>query len=165
MAPRKKPMRRRAAAAKDENRIPALIAEATVDAHDESEQAMGFWDALHDELALPFNTKVLGVEVVVQDIGMTDDDQLQGDACRRRADGRRPACVRGRRGRPRPLAVARRRSTSCHGVPPGQDPPGSFLPAIPDDGVASPTSLMTTSAPDAPPAASPSRLTSPPPMP
>ena len=76
MASRRNPKRRGAAAAKDEERLRGMIAEATVDAHDESEAVMGFWDALQDELALPFKTEVLGVEVVVQDIGMTDDDQI-----------------------------------------------------------------------------------------
>jgi hypothetical protein len=76
VALRRNPKRRRPTAAKDDERIRALIAEATVDAHDESEQAMGFFSVLEEELMLPFKTEVLGVEVVVQDIGMTDDDQI-----------------------------------------------------------------------------------------
>jgi hypothetical protein len=65
-----------AAAHLDDAKLRALIAEATVDAHDESEQAMGFWSVLEDELALPFRTRILGVEVLVEEIGMTDDDEI-----------------------------------------------------------------------------------------
>jgi hypothetical protein len=65
-----------AAAHLDDAKLRALITEATVDAHDESEQAMGFFSVLEEELMLPFKTEVLGVEVVVQDIGMTDDEQI-----------------------------------------------------------------------------------------
>ena len=34
---------------------------------------MGFFDVLQDELVVPFTTKVLGADVVVQDLGMTVD--------------------------------------------------------------------------------------------
>jgi hypothetical protein len=65
-----------AAAHLDDAKLRALITEATVDAHDESEQAMGFWSVLEDELALPFRTRILGVEVLVEEIGMADDDEI-----------------------------------------------------------------------------------------
>lgn len=42
-----------------------MIDEATVDAHDDGEQLMGFSAMLDQELALPFETEVLGVVVQV----------------------------------------------------------------------------------------------------
>jgi hypothetical protein len=53
-----------------------MIAEATVDAIDESEQMVGFFSVIEDNLALPFKTEVLGVEVAVERIELTDDDQI-----------------------------------------------------------------------------------------
>ena len=53
-----------------------MIEEATVDAYDESEQAMGLYNMLEEHLATPFQTEVLGVEVVVGQIEMTDDDRI-----------------------------------------------------------------------------------------
>lgn len=62
--------------------LDALIAEATVDAHDEGEQAMGFHAVIEDELAVPFETTVLGVEVTVERVELTGDDRLVA-ICRR----------------------------------------------------------------------------------
>jgi hypothetical protein len=53
-----------------------MIAEATVDAHDESEQAMGWEGALSEYLELPFTTKVLGVEVSVNRLELRDDNRI-----------------------------------------------------------------------------------------
>jgi len=53
-----------------------LIEEATVDAHDESEQALGFYAMLEEHLAVPFQTEVLGVTVSVERIDLTADDQI-----------------------------------------------------------------------------------------
>lgn len=52
--------------------LDALVEEATVDAHDEEEQATGFWSVLDDELVLPFETEVLGLRVSVETLEMTD---------------------------------------------------------------------------------------------
>lgn len=48
-----------------------MVEEATIDAHDEEEQLMGFFDVLQEELTLPFETMVLGVKVTVADIDQT----------------------------------------------------------------------------------------------
>ena len=48
-----------------EARLDALVEEATIDAHDEEEHRAGFFTALDSDLALPFATDVLGVEVTV----------------------------------------------------------------------------------------------------
>jgi hypothetical protein len=43
-----------------------LIAEATVDAHDEEEQSIGFFSLLEERLALPFETRILGVDATAE---------------------------------------------------------------------------------------------------
>lgn len=57
-------------------RLDELIQEATADAHDESEQAMGFHAVIEDELRLPFDTEVLGTTVTVESVDLTADDRL-----------------------------------------------------------------------------------------
>jgi hypothetical protein len=59
-----------------EAKLDALIEEATVDAYDESEQMMGFHTMLDEHLDMPFKTEVLGVEVTVEKVDLTDDDQI-----------------------------------------------------------------------------------------
>jgi hypothetical protein len=54
----------------------ALIAEATVDCHDQSECVTGFYTMLVENLAVPFQTVVLGVDVIVTDVDLTDDGQI-----------------------------------------------------------------------------------------
>lgn len=51
--------------------LDALIAEATVDCHDEEEQVLGLYSVLVDELAVPFPTIVLGVAVIVENLDVT----------------------------------------------------------------------------------------------
>jgi hypothetical protein len=53
-----------------------MIEQATMDAYGESEQAVGFFTLLQERLELPFNTEVLGVEVTVEQLDMTDDEQI-----------------------------------------------------------------------------------------
>jgi hypothetical protein len=53
-----------------------MVEEATVDANGESEQVTGFYTMLENDLELPFNTAVLGVEVTVERIDLTDDDHI-----------------------------------------------------------------------------------------
>jgi hypothetical protein len=59
-----------------EAKLDALIEEATVDAYDRSEQMMGFHAMLGEHLDMPFKTEVLGVEVTVEKVDLTDDDQI-----------------------------------------------------------------------------------------
>lgn len=66
----------------ERSRLTALIAEATVDAYNESEQRMGFYATLEEHLDLPFEATVLGVDVVVERVDLTDDDQIVA-ICRR----------------------------------------------------------------------------------
>jgi Calcium binding len=56
--------------------LDALIEEAIVDAYDESEQIMGFCTMLDEHLDVPFKTEVLGVEVTVEKVDLSDDDLI-----------------------------------------------------------------------------------------
>lgn len=53
-----------------------LIEEATVDAYNESEQAVGFFTMIEEHLAFPFTTRVLGQEVTVAKVDITSRDQI-----------------------------------------------------------------------------------------
>jgi hypothetical protein len=46
--------------------LDALVAEAVVDAYDDDEQLAGLYTMLADNLAVPFTTEMLGVEVTVR---------------------------------------------------------------------------------------------------
>jgi hypothetical protein len=45
--------------------LDALVDEAMVDCYDEDEQLTGLFTMIEDNLAMPFTTQVLGVEVTV----------------------------------------------------------------------------------------------------
>jgi hypothetical protein len=49
----------------DARRLDELIEEAIVDCYDETEQVIGFFTMIEDHLELPFQTRVLGLEVTV----------------------------------------------------------------------------------------------------
>jgi len=59
-----------------------LIEEAIVDAYGESEQRVGFLTMIEDNLALPFVTRVLGVDVTVERIDLTRSEEIVA-ICRR----------------------------------------------------------------------------------
>lgn len=65
----------------DKARLAELVAEAVVDCHDEEEQLTGLFTMIEDNLALPFATRVLGVEVTVESVDLTDDEIVA--ICRR----------------------------------------------------------------------------------
>lgn len=56
--------------------LDALIAQATVDCYNDSECVTGFYTMLDEHLAVPFKSVVLGVDVTVVGIDLTDDDQI-----------------------------------------------------------------------------------------
>lgn len=56
--------------------LDALIAEATADCHDTSEQTYGMYAMLLDHLEMPFATEILGMEAVVEDVTMDDAERL-----------------------------------------------------------------------------------------
>jgi hypothetical protein len=53
-----------------------LIEEATVDCYDESEQIAGFCTMIEETLGLPFQTEILGVQVTVEDVGLTEVEEI-----------------------------------------------------------------------------------------
>jgi hypothetical protein len=53
-----------------------LVEEAIVDAYDESEQRGGLFTRMEDQLALPFETNVLGVPVTVERIDLTEANEV-----------------------------------------------------------------------------------------
>ncbi len=59
-----------------------LIAEATVDCYNESEEITGIFTMLEENLAVPFTTKLLGFEVTVERIDLNDADEIVA-VCRR----------------------------------------------------------------------------------
>jgi Calcium binding len=62
--------------------LDALIAEAIVDAYNESEQTLGFYTMLENSLALPFETEILGMRVAVEQIDWNDENAIVA-VCRR----------------------------------------------------------------------------------
>ena len=59
-----------------------LIAEAMVDCYNESEEVTGIFTMLEENLAVPFITKLLGVEVTVERVDLNDADEIVA-ICRR----------------------------------------------------------------------------------
>ncbi|MEO6324281.1 MAG: hypothetical protein ABIQ65_06620 [Thermoanaerobaculia bacterium] len=56
--------------------LDALVEEATIDAHGDSEQISGLFTMIEDNLLLPFDTEVLGVQVTVMRVELTDDERI-----------------------------------------------------------------------------------------
>jgi hypothetical protein len=65
-------------------RLDELVEEATIDAYGDSEQAVGFYTMIENDLATPFTTEILGAEVTVERIDMTESDEIVA-ICRRGA--------------------------------------------------------------------------------
>jgi hypothetical protein len=53
-----------------------MVEEATVDCYNESEQITGLFTVIEDELTVPFQTQVLGVDVTVERVDLNADDQI-----------------------------------------------------------------------------------------
>ena len=65
--------------------LDAMIDEATVDAFNEDEQLTGLFTMLEENLAVPFTTTVLGVEVVVRGVDLAPDGRIVALCSRDRA--------------------------------------------------------------------------------
>jgi hypothetical protein len=72
-------------------KLDEMIEDAIVDAYGESEQAVGFYTMLEDNLAMPFKTEILGVEVTVEQLDMTDDEQIVAVCARGKSRQRVPS--------------------------------------------------------------------------
>jgi len=57
-------------------RLAAMIEEATVDCHGESEQVAGWFTVIEQNLVTPFATAILGVAVTVQSVELTRDERI-----------------------------------------------------------------------------------------
>ena len=57
-------------------RLEAMIEEATVDCHDESEQVTGWFTMIDEHLAVPFETKILGVLAIVERVDLNRSEQI-----------------------------------------------------------------------------------------
>lgn len=58
-----------------------LIADATIDAYDTSEQLMGFFNMIEEHLAVPFQTTILGLTVTVEGV-MYDESRFVAECVR-----------------------------------------------------------------------------------
>ena len=77
MTVRKKPTKRPGRGkTPSEAKLDEMVEETIVDAYGESEQTVGFYTMLEDNLAMPFKTEMLGVEVTVERIDLSDDEQI-----------------------------------------------------------------------------------------
>src|SRR5215831_11088664 len=65
-----------------------LIEEATLDCYDEEEQASGFFAIIDDNVALPFTTRILGVEASVAAVVLSDDGRIKA-VCERSGEEQR----------------------------------------------------------------------------
>jgi hypothetical protein len=63
-------------------RLEEMIEAATADCHDESEQVTGWYTMIAQELAVPFETTVLGVLVTVERVDLDRSEQIVA-VCRR----------------------------------------------------------------------------------
>ncbi|KOX15317.1 hypothetical protein ADK67_41735 [Saccharothrix sp. NRRL B-16348] len=70
--------------------LDALIAEATVDCYDDSECVTGFHSMIEEYLVVPFQTVVLGMDVIVTSVDLTDDEQIVAVCVRGKSKQRIP---------------------------------------------------------------------------
>jgi len=66
-------------------RLAEMIEEATVDAYGESEQITGWFTMIDENLAVPFDTMVLGVSVTVERVDLDNSEQIVA-VCKRGRD-------------------------------------------------------------------------------
>jgi len=57
-------------------KLDEMIEQATVDAYGESEQVTGFFTLLEEQIKVPFKTEMLGMTVTVEELELTDDEQI-----------------------------------------------------------------------------------------
>jgi hypothetical protein len=63
-------------------RLDELVEEAILDAYGESEQAMGLFTMIEDNLQMPFETTLLGASVIVERVDLNDREDIVA-VCRR----------------------------------------------------------------------------------
>ena len=73
-------------------RLAALVEEAIVDCHDESEAVMGLYTMIEDHLDVPFSTTVLGVDVSVVGVELNECEEIVSVCVRGKQRQRIPVC-------------------------------------------------------------------------
>ena len=73
-------------------RLAALVEEATVDCYTESEAVVGFLTMIEDHLEVPFATVVLGVDVNVTGVELTQREEIVAVCARGKHRQRIPVC-------------------------------------------------------------------------
>lgn len=73
-------------------RLAALIADATVDCYNESEAVTGPFTMIEDHLDVPFTTVVLGVDVEVTGVELTEREEIVAVCVRGKQRQRIPIC-------------------------------------------------------------------------
>ena len=73
-------------------RLAALVEDATVDCHDESEAVVGLYTMIEDHLDVPFSTVVLGVDVKVTGVELTKREEIVAVCVRGNHRQRIPVC-------------------------------------------------------------------------
>ena len=73
-------------------RLAALVEEATVDCHDESEAVMGLYTMIEDHLDVPFATTVLGVDVSVVGVELNEREEIVAVCVRGKERQAIPVC-------------------------------------------------------------------------
>ena len=86
--PRKPPRPGRQSHRISKSDLDDMIAEATVDCYNDSEQVCGLYTMIEDNLAVPFSTAVLGVNVIVESVDLTEADEIVA-VCSRGRDRQR----------------------------------------------------------------------------
>ncbi len=73
-------------------RLATLIEEATVDCYNESEAVVGLFTMIEDHLYVPFATGVLGVDVKVTGVELTEREDIVAVCSRGKQRQRIPVC-------------------------------------------------------------------------
>jgi hypothetical protein len=63
-------------ASRNARKLERLIEEAVVDAYNEPEQRTSLYTMLDERLEMPFKTEVLGVEVTVERVDLTEAEEI-----------------------------------------------------------------------------------------
>ena len=73
-------------------RLAALVEEATVDCYNESEAVSGFFRMIEDHLEVPFATVVVGVDVEMTGVELTEREEIVAVCVRGKQRQRIPVC-------------------------------------------------------------------------
>lgn len=86
--PGKKSQAARASRSISRRRLNEMIGEAIVDCYNESEQVGGLFTMLEDNLAVPFVTSLLGMEITVERLDLNDAEEVVA-VCKRGSERQR----------------------------------------------------------------------------